>query len=195
MTSTPALAVLIPVKAFAEAKVRLSPALDPHARARLARAMAATVIQAAAPHDLYVVCDDDEVAGWATDLGAEVLWRPGLGLNGAVTDGVDALARLGFDRVVVAHADLPHVLQFDAALGGDGITLVPDRRDDGTNVVVVPAHCGFRFSYGPGSFGRHRLEAERLGHTPVIVRDDRLSWDVDVPDDLSIPQWAHQPGR
>jgi len=190
MSSTPALAVLLPVKAFAEAKVRLSPALDPHARARLARAMAATVVQASKPHDLYVVCDDDEVAGWATDLGAEVLWRPGLGLNGAVTDGVDALDRLGFDRVVVVHADLPHIVELDAVLGGDGITLVPDRRDDGTNVVVVPADSGFRFAYGPGSFTRHAAEAERLGHVPSIVRDDRLSWDVDVPDDLRTPAWA-----
>ena len=30
---------------------------------------------------------------------------------------------------------------------------------------------------------RDRALAQRLGHAPTVVRDDRLSWDVDVPDD------------
>ena len=40
-------------------------------------------------------------------------------------------------------------------------TLVPDRRLDGTNVLAVPTEAGFRFAYGAGSFGRHRAEAQR----------------------------------
>ncbi|MBI2703925.1 MAG: 2-phospho-L-lactate guanylyltransferase [Actinobacteria bacterium] len=182
-------AVLVPVKAFSRAKVRLAPALDTIARAGLARRMATWVVSAAQPFPVYVVCDDDEVAAWATQAGAGVIWRPGRGLNGAVADGVDELAALGFTRVVVAHGDLPHARDFSAVADFDGVTLVPDRRDDGTNVACVPSGCAFGFAYGPGSFRRHQAEAARLGLALRIVREPRLAWDVDSPADLDDPDW------
>jgi 2-phospho-L-lactate guanylyltransferase len=61
---------------------------------------------------------------------------------------------------------------------------VPDRRGDGTNVVDLPAGCGFQFSYGPGSFGRHRAECDRIGMPLRILRVPALSLDVDLPADL-----------
>lgn len=187
------MAVLVPVKAFQDAKERLGPALDHRARARLARAMAANVIAAAHDLPVAVVCDDQGVADWATDLGAEVLWRPGLGLNGAVADGVRSLAGDGVERVVVSHADLPHATDLrpvSVAAAGGGVVLVPDRREDGTNVLAVPTASGFDFAYGPGSFARHRAEAERLGLAVHVVRERTLTWDVDVPEDLEVPSWA-----
>ena len=57
-------AVLVPVKAFGEAKLRLAPALDPTHRATLARTMATHVVTSAAPLPTAVVCDDAEVAAW-----------------------------------------------------------------------------------------------------------------------------------
>jgi 2-phospho-L-lactate guanylyltransferase (CobY/MobA/RfbA family) len=66
-----------------------------------------------------------------------------------------------------------------------GVTLVPDRREDGTNVVGVPADGDFVFSYGPGSFARHVAETRRLGLALRIVRAPQLSWDVDLPADLA----------
>ncbi len=176
--------VLVPVKAFAEAKARLAPTLDPAHRAELARTMAARVLRAAAPLPVAVVCDDPEVAAWARDLGATVLPEPGRGLNGAVQAGVARLAADGAGEVLVVHADLPLAADLARLAGFPGITLVPDRRDDGTNVIVVPATAPFRFAYGPGSFARHRREAARSALPLRIIRDRSLSWDVDVPDDL-----------
>ena len=180
-------AVLVPVKDFGVAKVRLAESLDPAARAALARKMATTVVRAADPLPVTVVCDTEDVREWAEELGAAVVWAPGRGLNGAVTDGVARLAELGFDQVVVAHADLP--LATDLAwLGGfDGVTIVPDRRADGSNVVAVPANVGFTFAYGPGSYRKHREEALRLGLRLRIVPDAALGWDVDEPADLELP--------
>jgi 2-phospho-L-lactate guanylyltransferase len=149
--------------------------------------MAANVLGAAAGLPTFVVCDDAEVARFAGELGAEVLWRPGLGLNGAVTDGVAALGDLGFDPVLVAHADLPLAVDLGWLARPGLVTLVPDRHDDGTNVACVPARARFTFSYGPGSFRRHAAEARRLGLAVRVVREPSLGWDVDVPDDLSHP--------
>ena len=189
-------AVLIPVKAFDEAKARLADALTPPQRAELARSMATAVVAAAGPLPVHVVCDHSEVADWARSVGAQVIWRPGRGLNGAVTDGVAELAALGFERVVVAHADLPHARSFDAVLmPADGsevptVVIVPDRHHDGTNVICIPAAAGFTFTYGPGSAARHGEEARRLGLPLAVVEDARLGWDVDRPDDLDAPDWS-----
>ena len=195
MTKTTAetTAVLIPVKAFRNAKLRLAPALDPAARAALARTMAALVVRAAGGLAVAVVCDDDEVAAWATDQGAQVIWSPGRGLNGAVTDGVATLAGQGRVTAIVAHADLPHALDLTWLADRPGVTLVPDRWGDGTNVIVVPCAAGFGFSYGSGSFARHRAEAERLGLPVTVERVPRLAWDVDVPADLMAPDWSPVP--
>ncbi|MEX1218399.1 MAG: 2-phospho-L-lactate guanylyltransferase [Acidimicrobiales bacterium] len=188
--SEPTRAVLIPVKAFSDAKARLADALAPKERAALAQSMATTVVAAASPLDVWIVCDDTEVAAWATRMGANVLWKPERGLNGAVNEGVADLAHLDFDTVIVAHADLPYAEQLDWLADTDGVTLVPDRHNDGTNVIVIPANSGFTFAYGPASFKRHKAEAQRLGLPLRVLRDDRLSWDVDRPADLITPAWA-----
>jgi 2-phospho-L-lactate guanylyltransferase len=180
----PSTVVLVPVKAFHQAKGRLAPAVAPLERAALARAMATTVVAAAAPLPVAVVCDDPEVADWAQAVGAEVLWRPGQGLNAAVTDGVAALREQGHRRVVVAHADLPLAAGLAWVGAFAGVTIVPDRRDDGTNVIAVPTDVPFTFAYGAGSFRRHAAEARRAGLALRVVRHPALGWDVDLPSDL-----------
>lgn len=179
-------ALLVPVKSFRTAKLRLSPVLSGSERAGLARRLASGVLAAAGALPRNVVCDDTEVAEWAAAAGARVIWTPGLGLSGAVQAGVAVLASEGVEVVVVAHADLACPAGLDS-IGSEGcVSLVPDLRHDGTNVAAMPAGAGFSFSYGPGSFERHRAEAARLGLSCLIVRDRRLAADVDLPEDLQL---------
>ncbi len=177
-------ALLVPVKAFTAAKLRLAGVLSPDQRAALSRLLAQGVLDAAGELARFVVCDDTEVAAWAESAGATVLWTPGLGLSGAVSAGVGEVARRGYRTAVVSHGDLAHPenlprVGFDAC-----VALVPDLRHDGTNVAIVPAESGFRFSYGAGSFERHRAEARRLHLPCLVVHDRRLAADVDLPEDL-----------
>jgi 2-phospho-L-lactate guanylyltransferase len=176
--------VLIPVKAFHQAKRRLHQVLSEPERERLVRTMAAHVVAACAPLPVAVVCDDEEVASWAAGRGATVLWEPGQGLNGAVRAGVGRLAASGTRWVTIAHGDLPRARGLGTLPPFDGVTLVPDRRDDGTNVLRLPAHCDFRFAYGSGSFRAHRAEATRLRLAVRVVRDPDLAYDVDWPADV-----------
>jgi len=185
-----AIGVLVPVKAFADAKQRLGGRLDASGRVRLAREMAAVVLAAAAPMPVWVVTDDDDVTVWAFDHGAQVVRQRRHGLSAAVNDAVDEIGASGIDRVVVAHADLPLATDLSAVVGIDGVTLVPDRHDDGTNVASIPTAAGFVFSYGPGSFRRHVTEAERIGLPVHVVRDHALGWDIDHPDDLTNLSWT-----
>lgn len=175
---------MVPIKSFELAKGRLSGALDDNDRSALARRMAAGVIAAGRGLPIWVVCDDPQVAGLAIANGANVLWRPARGLDTAVHDGVDFLGNQGHDLVVVSHADLPLARDLTWVATHRGVTIVPDRHNDGTNVMAVPTRSGFVFHYGPGSAAAHRAEAERLGLDCRVIPDDALGWDVDVPEDL-----------
>jgi len=177
--------VLVPVKAFHQAKKRLGSALTDSERIALVRTMATHVVSACAPLPVAVVCDDESVARWASDLGATVMWEPGQGLNGAVRAGVERLARAGARWVTIAHGDLPRARGLGVLPPFVGATLVPDRRDDGTNVLRLPAGCDFHFAYGPGSFRAHRAEAARLGLAVRVLRDPDLAYDVDWPADVA----------
>ena len=182
------LAVLVPVKSFREAKRRLSGALTDEERARLARWMATRVVEAGAPHPVFVVCDDTAVAEWAESVGATVLWRPARGLNAAVGDGVETLSAEGFDSIVISHSDLPLATDLGRFADPTRATLVPDARDDGTNVLALPAGASISFGYGAGSFHHHLDECRRLGLDPLVARDPSLALDVDTPADLADPR-------
>jgi 2-phospho-L-lactate guanylyltransferase len=176
----------MPVKAFGAAKARLADALDGTARAALARSMAERVADAAERMDVFVACDDEGVASWALARGAHVVWTAGLDLNGSVEAGMQALREAEVRSVVIAHGDLPfasdlhRVTRFPAP----GATIVPDRRDDGTNVLHVPLDVGFVPAYGIGSFTRHLRQLRGLQLDVRVARLDDLQWDVDVPADL-----------
>jgi len=179
--------VLVPVKSFADAKARLASVLSPSQREELARWMAARVLAAASGVAVYVACDDQCVADWATDHGAKVLWRPGVGLNRAVNSSIDELRDLGVDHVIVAHGDLPCAHDLPAIACQDTIVLVPDARGDGTNVAALPTSFRFDLAYGPWSFERHRAQAITNGLPLAVRRDALLCRDIDTATDLSHP--------
>ena len=156
-------------------------------RERLARWMASRVIEALRPTPTFVACDDEAVAEWADELGAGVLWGPGLGLNGAIDVGVETLAGKGAEHVVIAHGDLPRPDPLNSVVVPGTIVLVPDRRRDGTNVLGRPTGVPMAADYGAASFSRH-LDAALASGAPVQVRlDPLLSIDIDTIDDCRHP--------
>lgn len=178
-------AVVVPVKSFDLAKERLSDALDGRQRAELARTMAAGVVAAGRPLPTFVVCGSNEVAAWAVSQGAGVIWLAKPGLNRAVSFACKALAADGYQRVIIAHGDLPLATSLAWVADFDGVTIVPDRRGEGTNVMALPLDSPFSFHYGVGSAAPHKAEAERRGLAVRIVSDPSLGLDVDTPTDLA----------
>jgi 2-phospho-L-lactate guanylyltransferase len=179
-------AVLVPVKAFGAAKGRLAGVLGVGERAALARSMAERVVGAAGGLPVWVACDDGDVAEWASARRAHVVWTAGLDLDGSVAHGLATLRRAGVASAVVAHADLPLAAGLARVTWfAGGATVVPDRRDDGTNVLHVRLDAGFSPSYGPGSFARHVAQLRSLGLNVRVARIPDLQWDVDVPEDLA----------
>jgi 2-phospho-L-lactate guanylyltransferase len=178
------IAVIIPVKSFDLAKERLSETLMPAERADLARSMAAGVIAASHPLPTYVVCGSDEVASWAIGNGASVIWHEPPGLNRAVTHATETLDADGYGHVIVAHGDLPLATSLVWVADFDGVTIVPDRPGQGTNVMALPLGTGFRFHYGVGSAAAHKAEAKKRNLALRVIPDRRLGLDIDTPGDL-----------
>ena len=179
--------VLVPVKAFTDAKARLATVLDEGDRERLARWTSERVLAAAGELPTYVACDNEEVADWARQHGATTLWHPGVGLNAAVNNSVAELRESGVTDVIVAHGDLPRVHSLADLAEPGTLTLVPDRHGDGTNVIGVPTAMPFQFAYGPGSFRRHLDAAVAAGLSVRVRRDPLLALDIDTPSDLAHP--------
>jgi 2-phospho-L-lactate/phosphoenolpyruvate guanylyltransferase len=179
--------VLVPVKAFADAKARLAVVLSDTERERLARWMSARVLAAAGELPTYVACDDETVAAWASERGASILWHPGVGLNAAVNNSVADLRAAGVTDVIVAHGDLPRAHSLASVMQHGTLTLVPDRHRDGTNVIALPTDMQFQFAYGPGSFQRHLDSAIAGGLRVRVRRDPLLALDIDTPSDLAHP--------
>ena len=72
----------------------------------------------------------------------------------------------------------------------NSITLVPDRRRDGTNVAARPCGVALPASYGGGSFRRHLELALDTGAPVTVLPHPHLAVDVDTIDDCRHPMIA-----
>lgn len=177
------IAVVVPIRGFRVGKARLAAVLNESERAALSRSMAAGVLEAAAPLPVIVVTSDDEVRTFAIEAGATVIDDPG-SLDGAARVGVAAARDAGASRAIIVHADLAKPTPFAWVGEFDGVTIVPDRHGQGTNLLALPTDAAFTFAYGEGSCARHEAEATRRGLALRVCVDDDLGWDVDEPHDL-----------
>jgi 2-phospho-L-lactate/phosphoenolpyruvate guanylyltransferase len=192
---------LVPVKALAEAKGRLAPAVGPLQRRLLAIAMFEDVVAAlqavpalAAP---VVVSPDREVWRRAEAMGCRVVEEPpGAGdLNGALTAAARGLAggvrgaSGGFpggsagEPLLVVAADLPLAspagLERVLAAARAPVAVVPSADGGGTNVLAWRDPASFAPSFGPDSAARHLAVPGA-----VRVEEPGLSLDVDTVEDL-----------
>ena len=173
---------LVPLKAAAARKSRLSDCLSGEARLRLSeslfRHLLSVLVDCPDVGRVAVLSQarpDGWVGLWITDCGE--------GLNAEV--GAAARA-LGDTDLLVIHADLPAVLTQDIAAliaaAADGIAIAPDRHGAGTNAIALSDASGFPFAFGPGSFERHSARAK--GSARIVDRPG-LALDIDTPADIA----------
>lgn len=187
--------VLVPVKALAQGKSRLSVCLSVEERHALSRAMLADVLasarSAAGVDRVVAVSSDPSLLQLAQQLGVEAVDEGyPRGLNGAVAVGTEFCLRLGATAVLVLLADLPLVTAEDIELifrqmnGEAQVVVVPCKEGEGTNALlrtppeVVPTRFG-----GP-SLGAHRLVAQQYGVACHVVHISHIAFDVDSVEDL-----------
>ena len=197
---------VLPVKAWSEAKRRLSPVLSAGEREELARSMLDDVLAAIAGvpgvAGTLAVTADGVAATYLEEAGCEVLSEPRRGLNRALGTAAEELGRRGEATMLVLPIDLPLVTaadleelrarhledrssQGDESGQGAAVTVAPDRFRSGTNALVCSPPGCIPFRFGDGSFHAHLREAERAGaaHSSIVLAN--LGLDVDHPDDLA----------
>lgn len=143
-----------------------------------------------------VVSPDPEVGEVALAQGVEFLPESGAGgLNGALAQASASLLTRQGQGILVIPGDPPHLrLSSIRELVGlaepRGVVIAPDRRELGTNALLVTPPDLIPFCFGPDSFRQHLAAAEAAGATPIVVRSPDLAMDVDLPDDVGlIPEY------
>jgi 2-phospho-L-lactate guanylyltransferase len=193
--------ILIPCKSFAVGKSRLSAILSPERRDALCRSFLVNTVTLAnkvvARDHIHIVSSDSNVASVASDLGVHCDGENDHDLNSALTSSVARIIAGGHENaernILILPIDLalnsPAAIAPVIAVRAD-IVVVPDRLDQGTNLLRLGGNVArnFRFQYGDNSFWKHRTEAQSLGLTVEILRDPVLCFDVDTPADYAA--WA-----
>ncbi|MDY6867430.1 MAG: hypothetical protein SVT56_05935, partial [Chloroflexota bacterium] len=63
------------------------------------------------------------------------------------------------------------------------IVIAPDHRREGTNMLLIDPADLLTFSFGGQSFEKHTELARSKGADIVIVENERIGLDLDVPED------------
>lgn len=191
---------VVPAKPLRTAKHRLAGVLSEAQRRFLARAMLTDVLRCLhgvrVVEGIVVVSSDPEVAELAATRGARIVADGNTGHTAAVECGIRALRAEAIHAALVLSADVPAVASGEIerlllehgrdAVRGPAVTIVSDRRGDGTNAICCSPSNAMPFAFGLGSLRRH-LDAARASGVAVRVLDlPGIALDIDEPGDLDM---------
>jgi 2-phospho-L-lactate guanylyltransferase len=190
---------IVPVKPFPKAKSRLAPVLAPDQRQALAEKFFRHTLEVLTTvkeiSGVMVVSRDTKALAIAREYRVHTLQESGAPeLNAALTRASQLVGLQGADGVLILPADLPLLVADDVReivrLGRfhNRVVLAPDRQEEGTNALLLNPPTLMPFSYGPGSYLRHKERAERAGAAVKVYHSNRIALDIDTPDDLELYQ-------
>ena len=189
---------IIPVKPLRRGKSRLAGILSEEERTLLNFAMLDRTLRTLKHipdirHTL-VISRDTSVLALARDYGARTVQEDGSSdLNIALQRATVVAQMRGAMSVLILPADLPlltpHSLEalLHAGAKPPVIAIAPDRRQEGTNALLVNPPGLIEYQFGPASFHRHINQARRYpGLRVEIVDQPDLALDLDLPEDLDL---------
>jgi 2-phospho-L-lactate guanylyltransferase len=189
---------VVPVREFADTKIRLSPVLSNEERSSLTKALLKRVISALEQSDvkeiIVVSPRPDEVTLFLsefTKIRAIPETHPHGGVNSAMNDGIEEIRKVpGETKILLMPSDLPF-LSSEAINRGirllDDYDLIfnPSERKDGTNLLAFSLSKMIPLHYDDDSFSKHEKEAEKRKLKFLTIDRKEFSFDVDDPDDLN----------
>jgi 2-phospho-L-lactate guanylyltransferase len=180
------LVAVVPFRLGAPRKSRLSGALSPEEREKLADQLFAHVTAVLSTHSsvartivLSPIEPNLDGVCWQADSGR--------GLNAELETLRNELRAEG---LLVVHADLPFLTAEDvtamiSAAQRTGVAIAPDHSGTGTNAVAIQKDCPFPFAFGGESLAAHLAAT---GGEPTLVRRIGLALDIDRPEDLDLAE-------
>jgi 2-phospho-L-lactate guanylyltransferase len=188
---------IVPVKPLRRGKSRLSSVLSLEARTALNHYLLSNTLEilASVPEIEYslVVSRDPEALTIAREYGARTVQEQGSPqLNTALTRAtMVALSHL-VQGVLIVPADLPLLTADDihevVKLGVNPpvVVITPDRHHHGTNALLIAPPGLIHYEYGPGSYQKHCLQAEKSGARLEVCERCSVALDIDFPEDLEL---------
>ena len=185
---------LLPVKAPAEAKQRLSGLLNREQREALARAMFEEVLATLCTVDgldrIVVVTSDAAIAQQARRCGAGVFEeREQLGHSHSADAASKRAMALGATSVILLPIDVPLMrkeeIEMLIAAASHGVVIVPSADGTGTNALVRTPPDAIESRFGPGSFRAHVDQAQARRVPVKVLRPAGLLFDIDTPQDIA----------
>ncbi len=191
------LAIAVPMKPLDRAKARLRPSLGDTSRRFLALKMldhVLSTIQAShAAEACGVVSADPTALALAAQYHCERIVEPTPeGYNAAAARAsawaqarhCDALLLLPADLPLLQPEDIQQLAQL-AKHHTKTVIIAPNTTQTGTNALLLrPPHI-IQTAFGPNSFEKHYLAAQKTGIHPILYEAPTIAQDIDWPDDLS----------
>jgi len=187
---------LVPVKALAWGKSRLSALLSEEARQAVSRAMLTDVLtslqRSSQVEKFAAVSSDATLLSLAREFGAYAIdeGQP-RGLSGAVLLGTEFCVRQGATALLVLLADLPLVEPADIDFLfhqskeiGEGVILATCREGEGTNALLRVPPLVIPPCFGGPSLAAHRAAAQREGVPFRAVDAPHIAFDIDSVEDV-----------
>src|SRR4030042_2316835 len=188
---------IVPVKPLRRGKSRLSSVLSLEARTALNHYLLSNTLEtlSSVPEIEYslVVSRDPEALTVAREYGARTVQEQGSPqLNIALTRATIVAISHSVQAVIIGPADLPLITVADIreviqrAVDPPVVVITPDRHQQGTNALLVAPPGFIKYDYGPGSFQRHCIQAEKAGARLEICERGSVALDIDLPEDLEL---------
>jgi 2-phospho-L-lactate guanylyltransferase len=186
---------IVPVKPLRLGKSRLSDVLSDDERARLNRMFLERTLGVlrSVPdiQQILVVSRDPAALAIAREYGARTVLEDGSQeLNLALKRATTFALAYSAASILIIPADMPLITADDihqliiTGRKAPFVTLAPDRREDGTNAMMICPPGTIDYHYGNGSFARHSELTQKAGATLYIVRSPNFGLDLDLPEDL-----------
>jgi len=186
---------IVPVKPLRRGKSRLAGLLTEDQRTRLNRYLLQHTLDTLNEVDeiehTLVVSRDPAALALTRELGGRTVLENGAPQFNLALKRATAVAQMhGAHAVLILPADLPLVTPDDIRTvirrgqNPPVVVIAPDRRDNGTNALLVNPAGLLNYAYGPGSNRRHAELAAVAGARVEIVVSPSLGLDLDLPEDL-----------
>ncbi len=185
--------VLIPVKAFKNAKLRLKSVLSSRQRADFSYLMLEDILHTLNTSDdvkgVTLISSDQSVQTLADRYKAECLITDvDSGYSEDVMQGVKTISQNNIDTIAIIPADVPQLEHEDLSrmnhLHKEGLTLCPAVVDGGTNGLLFSPPLSIPLMFGFNSLRKYQNEADRSRIPVKIEKIVSLERDIDRPADL-----------
>lgn len=188
---------VLPVKPIRSGKSRLAGVLSEEKREILNQRMfehtLAVLKEIKEIDKVLVISRDSKVISYARKHGAHTIQEDSDSeLNMAVRRATMVAKSFSVQSLLILPADMPLIQPEDIVecikKQGKGKTLViaPDRRDEGTNVLFLDPVDNFEYLFGHNSFQFHTQQGFEKGYEVIIVKNEHLALDLDIPEDIEL---------